>query len=57
MKEFGAPPKRPYLTEVADAIENSGKPIVAAHGRIGDAADQLGISRTTLWKRRKKGKA
>lgn len=33
MKEFGAPPKRPYLTEVADAIENSGKPVVAAvHG-------------------------
>lgn len=33
VKEFGAPPKRPYLTEVADAIENSGKPVVAAvHG-------------------------
>lgn len=37
----------------ADLIEQA---IVAAHGRIGDAADQLGISRTTLWKRRKKGK-
>ena len=37
----------------ADLIEQA---ITAAHGRIGDAADQLGISRTTLWKRRKKGK-
>ena len=37
----------------ADLIEQA---IVAAHGRIGDAADQLGISRTTLWKRRKKGR-
>lgn len=38
----------------ADLIERA---IIAAHGRIGDAAKQLGISRTTLWKRRSKGKA
>jgi len=33
----------------ADLIERA---IIASHGRIGDAAKQLGISRTTLWKRR-----
>ena len=37
----------------ADLIERA---IIASHGRIGDAAKQLGISRTTLWKRRSKGK-
>lgn len=35
----------------ADLIERA---IIAADGRIGDAARQLGISRTTLWKRRGK---
>ena len=35
----------------ADLIERA---IIASHGRIGDAARQLGISRTTLWKRRGK---
>jgi DNA-binding NtrC family response regulator len=37
----------------ADLIERA---IIASHGRIGDAAKQLGISRTTLWKRRGKSK-
>lgn len=37
----------------ADLIERA---IIASHGRIGDAARQLGISRTTLWKRRGKQK-
>ena len=37
----------------ADLIERA---IIASHGRIGDAARQLGISRTTLWKRRGKAK-
>src|SRR5690606_23303188 len=35
----------------ADLIERA---LIASHGRIGDAAKQLGISRTTLWKRRGK---
>ena len=35
----------------ADLIERA---IAASHGRIGEAAKQLGISRTTLWKRRGK---
>lgn len=37
----------------ADLIERA---IIASHGRIGDAAKQLGISRTTLWKRRGKAR-
>lgn len=35
----------------ADLIERA---IIASNGRIGEAAKQLGISRTTLWKRRGK---
>lgn len=38
----------------ADQIERA---LLAADGRVGDAAKQLGISRTTLWKRRGKGKS
>lgn len=38
----------------ADLIERA---IIASHGRIGDAAKQLGISRTTLWKRRGKSRS
>ncbi len=37
----------------AELIERA---LIASHGRIGDAARQLGISRTTLWKRRGKSK-
>lgn len=37
----------------AELIERT---IAASHGRIGEAAKQLGISRTTLWKRRGKGR-
>lgn len=38
--------ERAELAQIERALEMSG-------GRIGDAAQQLGISRTTLWKRRK----
>lgn len=37
----------------AELIERA---LLASHGRIGEAAKQLGISRTTLWKRRGKSK-
>jgi transcriptional regulator of acetoin/glycerol metabolism len=37
----------------ADLIERA---LIASQGRIGDAAKQLGISRTTLWKRMGKTK-
>lgn len=35
----------------ADLIESA---VIASDGRLGDAAKRLGISRTTLWKRRRK---
>lgn len=44
---LGSARERAELEQIELALERSG-------GRMGDAAKQLGVSRTTLWKRMKK---